>query len=50
MRVEIEKKVLVHSPPVNDNTKKWGVYAIPRLWRRLDGRLAVRFNGKEDGT
>ena len=50
MRVEIEKKVLVHSPPVNENTKRWGVYAIPRLWRRLDGRLAVRFNGKEDGT
>ncbi|MBR4865441.1 MAG: exo-alpha-sialidase [Clostridia bacterium] len=50
MRVEIEKKVLVHAPPVNEHTKKWGVYSIPRLWRRLDGRLAVRFNGKEDST
>lgn len=50
MRVEIEKKVLIHAPPVNEHTKKWGVYSIPRLWRRLDGKLAVRFNGKEDGT
>ena len=48
MKVEIVDKILVHSPPVNEYTQKWGVYCIPRLWRALDGTLVVRFNGEED--
>lgn len=48
IKVDIGKEILVHSPPVNENTKKWGVYAIPRLWRELNGELVVRFNGEMD--
>lgn len=47
-RVTVKKNVLVYSPPVNDATKKWGVYAIPRLWRERTGELVIRFNGEKD--
>lgn len=39
---------LVHVPPVNTATKKWGVYAIPIMWRLPDGNLVIRFNGEQD--
>ena len=39
---------LVFSSPINEETKKWGVYAIPRMWRNIDGRLIIRFNGEID--
>ena len=42
------EEVLVFSSPVNEQTKKWGVYAIPRLWRETSGSLVVRFNGEMD--
>lgn len=50
MSVEItqSEEFLVYSPPVNEATKKWGVYAIPRMWREPDGTLIVRFNGEMD--
>ena len=50
MRVKVtqSEEFLVYSPPVNEATKKWGVYSIPRMWREPDGTLIVRFNGEMD--
>lgn len=48
MNIIIEEPVLVFSPPVNEATKKWGVYAIPKMWRNATGEFVVRFNGEED--
>lgn len=48
IKVTIGEETLVFAPPVNEITQKWGVYAIPRMWRHLDGSLVVRFNGEED--
>lgn len=45
--VEVFKK-LVFSAPITPATEKWGVYAIPRLWREPNGDLVVRFNGEQD--
>ena len=50
MKIKVTDNILVYSPPVNEATQKWGVYCIPRLWRGLDGKLIVRFNGEEDST
>ncbi len=47
VKIDILKK-LVFSVPVNSATKKWGVYAIPRLWREPNGNLIIRFNGEQD--
>lgn len=46
--VYMEPPVLVYSPPVNEETSKWGVYSIPKMWREPDGTLVIRFNGIED--
>jgi hypothetical protein len=48
VKVTQSEEFLVYSPPVNEATKKWGVYAIPRMWREPDGTLIVRFNGEMD--
>lgn len=48
MKIFIGKEQLVYSVPVNPATKKWGVYAIPRLWRDVTGKLIIRFNGEID--
>ena len=48
VKVTMGEEILVYSPPVNEATKKWGVYAIPRMWRHIDGRLIIRFNGEID--
>ena len=48
MKLKLVKHILIHSPEVNENTKKWGVYCIPRMWRDINGKLVVRFNGEED--
>lgn len=48
MKLKLEKHILIHSPEVSENTKKWGVYCIPRLWRDISGKLVVRFNGEQD--
>jgi hypothetical protein len=48
VKIILGEEKLVYSPPVNEATKKWGVYAIPRLWRHISGRLVIRFNGEID--
>lgn len=48
VKVIKKKDVLVYCPPVNEATKKWGVYAIPRMWREISGELVIRFNGEMD--
>ena len=48
MRIVMERPRLVYSPPVNCDTEKWGVYAIPKMWRDIVGELVVRFNGEAD--
>ncbi len=48
MKITIDNPTLVYSPPVNENTQKWGVYAIPKMWRNHSGELVVRFNGEQD--
>ena len=35
---------------MNDAVSRWGVYAIPRLWRERGGELVVRFNGEADSA
>lgn len=48
MKVIIDNPVLCYSPPVNEKTSRWGVYAIPHMWRHYTGELVIRFNGEED--
>lgn len=48
MKIIIDNPVLVYSPPVNAATQKWGVYAIPKMWRNHTGELVIRFNGEQD--
>lgn len=48
MKITIDREHLVYSPPVNTQTSKWGVYAIPKMWRDTGGELVVRFNGEAD--
>lgn len=48
MNVILGEETLVYSVPVNQNTKKWGVYSIPRLWRDISGTLVIRLNGEMD--
>ena len=50
IEVKINDEVLIYSPPINEYTKKWGVYAIPRMWMEPTGELIVRFNGEEDSA
>lgn len=50
MKVIVEEPKLVYAPVVNDDIRKWGVYAIPRMWRVPTGELVIRFNGEEDST
>ena len=48
IQVSISDPILVHAPKMNDAIAKWGVYAIPRLWRNREGELIVRLNGEMD--
>lgn len=50
IKVELGKPVLVHAPIMNEQLKKWGVYAIPRMWRAPTGELVIRFNGESDSS
>lgn len=43
MKIIMDEPRLAFSPPVNEQTEKWGVYAIPRLWRDIGGELVVCF-------
>lgn len=46
--VSVGAPTLVYAAPVNEATKAWGVYSIPKLWRLPSGELVVRFNGIKD--
>jgi len=48
MKVIVGEEILVYSVPVNEHTKKWGVYSIPRMWREIGGKLVIRLNGEMD--
>ena len=42
--------ILVYAPEMNERVGKWGVYAIPRMWRASGGELVIRFNGEADNA
>lgn len=48
MKIVLDNPTLVYSPPVNSETSKWGVYAIPKMWKNHTGELVIRFNGEQD--
>ena len=48
MKVVLGEERLIYSVPVNETTNKWGVYAIPRMWRDISGKLIIRLNGEID--
>ena len=48
MKVIIGEERLVYSAPVNEVTNKWGLYAIPRMWRDVSGKIIIRVNGEID--
>jgi len=48
LKIMIEKETFIYAPPVNEATNRWGVYAIPRMWKLPSGELVVRFNGEQD--
>ena len=48
MKIIIGKETLVYSAPINEKTRMWGVYSIPRMWRDVSGKLVIRFNGEVD--
>ena len=50
MRIELGEPVLVHAPEMNSAVARWGVYAIPRMWRERTGELVIRFNGEADSA
>lgn len=50
MKIEIGDPILVYAPTMTEAVSKWGVYAIPRMWREPSGELVVRFNGEEDSA
>lgn len=50
IKIEIGKPILVYAPEMNEKVSKWGVYAIPRMWRAKDGELVIRFNGEADNA
>ena len=47
-QIKMSEPKLIYAAPVNEATKKWGVYCIPRMWRLPSGQLVIRFNGEED--
>lgn len=50
MKIEMSDPILVYAPEMTEAVSRWGVYAIPRMWRALSGELVVRFNGEEDSS
>ena len=50
MKIEMSNPILVYAPEMNEQVAKWGVYAIPRMWRAKNGELVIRFNGEADDT
>lgn len=50
MEIKISEPILVYAPTMDENVAKWGVYAIPRMWRAENGELVIRFNGEADNS
>lgn len=48
IKVNISDGKFIFAPEINELTSRWGLYAIPRMWREPNGELIVRFNGEED--
>ena len=48
MRVILHEPVVVSVVPVNEETQKWGVYAIPWMWEHPDGAFYIRISGHQD--
>lgn len=48
IQVNMSEPKAVYVAPVNEATEKWGVCAIPVMFRLPDGRLMVRVNGGQD--
>ena len=48
MNVILHEPVPVYVAPVNPATQRWGVCAIPWMWRHPDGRLMIMINGNQD--
>lgn len=46
--MHLSERILVYAPEMNETAARWGVYAIPRMWREPTGKLVIRFNGEED--
>ena len=46
--VILSEPVPVFVAPVNDATQKWGVYALPWMWRCPDGKYILTVNGHQD--
>ena len=50
MEISFGDPILVYAPKVTEENARWGVYAIPRMWREPNGDLIIRFNGEEDSA
>lgn len=50
IQIEMSAPILVYAPEMNERVGKWGVYAIPRMWRASGGELVIRFNGEADNA
>lgn len=50
MKINISPPKLVFAPEMTEAVSRWGVYAIPHMWRESSGELVVRFNGEEDSA
>jgi hypothetical protein len=50
MKIKISEPVLVFAPEMNERVARWGVYAIPRMWREKNCELVIRFNGEADNA
>ncbi len=48
VKVTMEAPIPVCVSPDNEATRRWGVCALPRLWRRPDGSFLLRVNGEQD--
>ena len=33
MKIEMSDPILVYAPEMTEAVSRWGVYAIPRMWR-----------------
>lgn len=48
MKIVLHDPIPVHVAPVNAATQKWGVCAVPWMWRYPDGRLMICVGGHQD--